>query len=72
MSIHTLAAGGPRCRENVMNSSIERLEARLVTDIDRGIVMVTHAIQQVLLRFLNADPRMIPEAKHPFERSKEV
>ena len=33
-----------------MNSSIERLEARLVTDIDRGIVMVTHAIQQVLLR----------------------
>ena len=55
-----------------MNSSIERLAARLVTNIDRGIFMVTHAIQQVLLRFLNADPRMIPEAKHPFERSKEV
>ena len=53
-----------------MNSSIERLEARIVTDIDRGIVMVTHAIQQVLLR--RKFSRWRPMSTAPYNRNLEL
>ena len=53
-----------------MNNSIERLEARLVTNIDRGVIGVIHSIQQVLLD--RKFSRWRPISTAPYNRDLEL
>jgi hypothetical protein len=59
-----------RLSGSVMNGSIERVEARLVTNIDRGIFVVNHAIHQVLLR--RNFSRWRPISTAPYNRDLEL